>query len=270
MPELPEVEVARRVIAGALEGARVARVHLRDALVAGGIEAIEGRRVVRVGRRGKWLRIELSGSSLLFAHLGMSGKWIEVGADDAIVRHERARIEVKRGKARAAVAYVDTRRLGRIRVAREDSKTWKALGPDVLDDGIDVSTLHEALHAKRRTVKEALLDQRILAGVGNIHAIEALWRAEIDPRSRTDALTLDDVRELARGIRASIAFGLRLYESSPRESRVAYVNDAGGANPYRIYDRDGEPCPRCKTLLSKIVLGGRGTTFCSGCQRRVK
>jgi formamidopyrimidine-DNA glycosylase len=223
-----------------------------------------------VARRGKWLRVELAGGergdSLVFAHLGMSGKWVAVGADEAVLRHERARIEGTRGKTRAAVAYVDTRRLGRIRVAREDGKTWKALGPDALDDGVDARALHAALHAKRRTIKEALLDQRVLAGVGNIHAIEALWRARIDPRSRTDALTLDDVRAIARGVRASIAFGLRIYE---RAARVAYVNDAGGANPYRIYDRRGEACPRCKTPLTKIVLGGRGTTFCSRCQRRV-
>jgi formamidopyrimidine-DNA glycosylase len=270
VPELPEVEVARRVVADVLEGARVVRVHARDTLVAGGLEAVEGMRVDRAGRRGKWLRLELSGAergaTLVFAHLGMSGKWIAVGVDEAIVRHERARIEVVRGKTRAAVAYVDTRRLGRIRVAHEDTETWKALGPDVLDDGIDAGALHAALHAKRLTIKEALLDQRILAGVGNIHAIEALWRAQIDPRSRTDALTLADVRALARGVRASIAFGLAIYE---REARAVYVNEAKGKNPYRVYERRGEPCPRCKTPLTKIVLGGRGTTFCSRCQRRI-
>lgn len=281
MPELPEVEVARRVIASVLEGGRVERVWVRDALVAKGLAGLEGWRAERVARRGKWLRIELTsgtekgagerrddaqGAVILFAHLGMSGKWLAIEPGAPELPYERVRVEVVRGGKRGGLVYLDTRRLGRIRAAHADTATWAALGPDVLEDGVDAHALFRALQGTRRSVKEALLDQRILAGAGNIHAIEALWRARIDPRSRSDALSLADVRALARAVRASIAFGLGLYG---REAALAYVNEAEGANPYRIYQRHGTPCPRCRTPLAKIVLGGRGTTFCPSCQRRI-
>jgi formamidopyrimidine-DNA glycosylase len=282
MPELPEVESARRVLSSALEGTHVVAVQTDDALVvrggARGLDGLVGGRFLRVERRGKRLRLvfEVKGREIsAFSHLGMTGLWVKAEAGEEPVRFERVRIDVAKakpgkpgkpggtGKGRGAVVYADARRLGRIVVA-EEYAGWKALGPDPLTDGIDVKRFFEALHTKRRTVKEALLDQRLLAGVGNIHAIESLWRAKIDPRSRTDKLTLADVNVLAKAIKASIAFGLKHQETEdPR-----YVNQ-GGSNPYRIYGRKG-PCPRCGHPLAKMVLGGRGTVLCSGCQRLVR
>jgi formamidopyrimidine-DNA glycosylase len=235
-----------------------------DRLVTQGLATAEGMRVGRVERRGKHLRVTLDGG-LLFAHLGMSGRWERVDPASPALAYERARLVVRRRGTTAAVAYVDPRRLGRVRFSRADTRAWLALGPDAIDEGIDAPALHARLATKRGPIKAALLDQALIAGVGNIHAIEALWRARLDPRTPARALSLADVRALARAVRASLLHGMRTHEHAERAS---YVNDRGAPNPFRIYGRAGEPCPRCGEALRRAVIAGRGTTFCSGCQRR--
>jgi formamidopyrimidine-DNA glycosylase len=267
VPESPEVEVARRLLARWLEGAVIELVDVRDRLVAAGIQAARGMRAQRVERRGKQLRVTL-GEGILFAHLGMSGRWEAVEPDSPALPYERARLVARQaGRAPGAVSYVDPRRLGRVRFSLTDTRAWRALGPDVLDHGIDAVALHARLLAKRGPIKAALLDQRLFAGVGNIHAIEGLWRARLDPRTRANALSLEDVRALARAVRASLLDGIRAHE---RTERATYVNEGGAPNPFRIYGRSGEPCPRCGESLRKVILAGRGTTFCPGCQRRLQ
>ena len=269
MPELPEVEAARRqlsrwLIKGTLVEVRVKddRV-LRGASSRGLTRALEGRVVRAVERRGKWLRIALGDGSLLFSHLGMTGKWVLRARDAPHEASARVELCVVKAKKSYRVAYLDPRLFGRLVVARADIPEWLSLGPDPLRDGIDAPSLYASLHVVRRTVKEALLDQTLLAGVGNIHAIEALWRARIDPRARTDALTRGEVRALARGLAGTLADGVARYEG--REIR--YVEEPGAPNPFAIYGRAGEPCPRCKRPLTRVVQGGRGTVFCAQCQR---
>jgi formamidopyrimidine-DNA glycosylase len=268
VPELPEVELARRVLARELEGARVERVVVADErLDAVALGGLVGTRGVKVERRGKWLRLTFARKRtevFVFAHLGMSGRWLVADAGAPAARHERVRLEVARARWKTALLYTDVRRFGRVLVAPADFEAWSELGPDPLLEGTDPERLHAALGARRVAIKVALLDQRLLAGVGNIHATEALWRAKIDPRSRADALTLPDVRALVKGIRATLTLGLR----SQQGDEPAYVQD-GAANRFKVYDRTG-PCPRCGTNLVKIVLGGRGTTYCPGCQRRIR
>jgi formamidopyrimidine-DNA glycosylase len=252
MPELPEVEHARRCLERWLGGQTVTRAFSRT---------LVGRDVTSVERRGKWLRLTLSDGLLLFSHLGMTGRWLRRAPGDPPERWERARVDVEGASAR----YVDPRRFGRLVVSRRELPAWSALGPDPLADGVDTGALGRALARRSRTVKEALMDQAVLAGVGNILATEALWSARIDPRSRTNALSPGEVSAVARGLRAAIVRGLALQEGD----EPSYVQDARAANPFRIYGRAGEPCPRCRTVMKRIVLGGRGTTFCPACQRRV-
>ena len=251
MPELPEVEHARRCLERWLVGHAVTRAFS---------PTLVGRQVLGVARRGKWLRLTMSGGALLFSHLGMTGRWVRRAPEDPEERWERARVDVDGVSAR----YVDPRRFGRLVVAGEDLPAWSALGPDPLADGLDTRALGRALAKRSRTVKEALIDQAVLAGVGNILATEALWSARIDPRSRTKALAPRDVAAVARGLRAAIARGLALQEGDDS----SYVQDAGADNPFRVYGRAGQRCPRCRTVMQRFVLGGRGTTFCPGCQRR--
>lgn len=277
MPELPEVEIARRHLSRWIGGATVIRAAARD---AGGIldgspaafaSALERHVVKKAERRGKWLRLDLVGAGkgindrvLLFSHLGMTGKWVKRDADAPPERFERARIDVAKNGKKTSVRYVDPRRFGRLAVSRMDIASWTDLGPDPLADGIDVKRLVEKLGRRKLTVKEVLMDQSVLAGVGNIQATEALWRAKIDPRSRADALTPAEIRAIAKGIEWSIA--RTLADAEKHGDEIGYVSDADGDNPFTAYGRRGETCPRCRDVFVRYDLGGRTTTSCPGCQ----
>lgn len=280
MPELPEVETARRLLARWTRGAIVQRAKVVDGTnvyaVAPGAprsiaKALAGQRVVAVERRGKWLRMTFGPDLLLFSHLGMTGRWTTSALDppaDArrVAPWERFRLEVEhRGRARV-VRYIDPRRFGRLVLAREDIAAWGELGPDPLVDGVRVARFAEALRQRRRTIKEVLLDQSVLAGVGNIQANEALWKARIHPARRSDALEPAEVRALAAALRWTIARTLR--DLAKDGDEPGYVGDAGGENPFVVYARAGESCPRGNGTIVRVTLGGRGTFFCPGCQER--
>ena len=276
MPELPEVEYNRRRLERWVRGSRIVEACTEDERIVrpasprSFAKRVSGRVVVEIERRGKWLRWLLDDDQRIFIHLGMTG-WFERErrADPANphpaagghLRFERVRFVIDRRGVVSAVVYVDPRRWGRIIVARGDIASWSSLGDDPLADGIDVSRLAAKLaRRKGRSIKEALMDQTILAGIGNIQAIEALWKAGIDPRSRASAIDRADLGKLARALRWTIARTLAdLERRGPRPD-----------NPFRIYGRKGEPCPRCRTPLDRFELGGRTTTFCPGCQRRTR
>ncbi|MGD0677127.1 MAG: DNA-formamidopyrimidine glycosylase family protein [Polyangiaceae bacterium] len=263
MPELPDVEMTRRDLERWLVGAIVTTAETEDARLSrpasprGFEHALVGRTFERVERRGKWLRLDLDDGGKVFSHLGMTGGWVRAVLGAPVVRFERARIDVVlRGRA-FSVRYVDARRFGRLLAVREDIADWTALGPDPLTDGIDVRRLSEALARGRRSVKEIVMDQRVFAGVGNILANEGLWIARIDPRSAGNALLLPaDARAIARGLRRAIARELA--------DRKRYTE--GRAGSFFVYGRAGQPCLRCGKQLSRVVLGGRATVFCPGCQ----
>jgi formamidopyrimidine-DNA glycosylase len=266
MPELPEVEFARRQLERWLVGGVIQRVTISDARVVEQprtISRILGQRVHAVERRGKRLRIALD-DGYLFSHLGMTGKWV---SGDEAPRFERVRLEVKQGKGTGVVRYVDPRLFGRMRYAKEDTAAWRALGPDPLHDGVYADRLYQRLQRRSGAVKPALLDQKLLAGVGNIQAIEALFLAAIDPRRRAHALSRKEVGVLARSIKKTIDRTLR----SQLGDTITYVEEPGSDNPFLIYgragDRGGSPCPRCKTTLKKFEQAGRGTVYCPRCQR---
>jgi formamidopyrimidine-DNA glycosylase len=265
MPELPDVEMTRRDLKRWLVGAIVTAAGTEDARLSRPApprtfaNALVGRTFERVERRGKWLRLDLDDGGKVFSHLGMTGGWVRVAIGVPVVCFERARIAVVlRGRA-FSVRYADARRFGRLLAVREDIADWNGLGPDPFADGIDMLHFSEAVAKGRRAVKEIVMDQRILAGVGNILATEGLWLARIDPRSPGNALLLPaDAIAIARGLRRAIARELA--------NRTRYKD--GGADSFFVYGREGQPCPRCDTRLSKVVLGGRTTVFCRGCQVR--
>lgn len=264
MPELPDVEFVRWRLDRALRGATITVARSKDRYVlrpespGSFARALVGRTVRGVERRGKWLRVELDDGGRLFSHLGMTGWWQVRGYDGPEERFERARIDVTRKGRRSSLRYVDSRRFGRLRATRDDIAEWSALGPDPLGGGLRVRRLAPALAGSRRGVKEALMDQTFLAGIGNILATEGLWYARIDPRSRSAALSRADVMKLARGLKRAIRKQL-----ATREGPEDAWHDV-----FAIYGRSGKPCPRCGATIARTVIGGRTTTFCPRCQVR--
>jgi formamidopyrimidine-DNA glycosylase len=260
MPELPDVEIARKQLRRWLVGATVTAAECTDARLARPLPArVFARRVVAktvkdVARKGKWLRIVLDDGSRVFSHLGMTGDWVRVAVDAPVQRFERARIDVVRRGHPSSVRYLDTRRFGRLIASPEDTADWSSLGPDPLADGVDARHLSQALAKGRRSVKEFLMDQRVVAGVGNILATEALWLARLDPRSPGRALLSADVRAVARAVERAIARELA-------KRRAPHGDDS-----FFVYGHAGEPCPRCGSRLKSVVLGGRTSTFCPHCQ----
>ncbi len=264
MPELPDVEFVRRRLRGALRGATITgalsndRRVLRPQSPAAFARALVGRKVLEVHRRGKWLRFELDDGSHVFSHLGMTGWWYERAAEDPEERFERARIDVTRNGRRRSLRYVDARRFGRLRATKDDLRDWSELGPDPLDGGLHAERLRPALAQSRRAVKDVLMDQTVLAGIGNILATEGLWHARIDPRSRSDALSRADVTNVARGLETAIRKQLATRAAPESEWHDVFA----------VYGRSGKPCPRCGAILARALVGGRTTAFCPRCQHR--
>jgi formamidopyrimidine-DNA glycosylase len=262
VPELPEVEVVRRELAK-LRGGTIVRLASEDRRVFDARREVVGREIRELGRRGKWLRFELD-DGVVFSHLGMTGDWTLRGPDDDALPFERVRMDVAHAGGVTSARYTDPRRFGRFVTAGEDIEAWRELGPDPLLEGIDEGRLLDMFRRRKRAVKEVLLDQSLLAGVGNILAIEGLWNAQIDPRTPARRMTAGDVRAIAKGLRAIIERTIAYDERMARKGPQANLHLKP---PFRIYGHAKEPCPRCGTALRQLVLGGRGTTFCPGCQK---
>src|SRR5271154_5604 len=183
MPELPDVEITRGNLQRWLVGAKVSAADCTDARLTrprpprAFTRMLIARTVEAVDRRGKWLRVILDDGSRVFSHLGMTGSWVKAAVGAPARNWERARIDVVRQGRAISVRYVDARRFGRLIAARRDIADWTSLGPDPLADGIDAGRLSQVLAKSRRAVKVILMDQRVLAGIGNILATEALWSA---------------------------------------------------------------------------------------------
>ena len=265
MPELPEVETERRRLAAHLKGRRIAHARIDDGRLTRPEEptwvaaALTGERVVAVDRRGKYLVVQLESGSILLVHLRMTG-----GFRYAPATHERAVLELAGGER---VAYRDVRRFGTwllLEPGEAEAHLAERLGPEPLDRRFTTAFLGGRLAGRRAPVKAAILDQRTVAGLGNIYADESLWHAGIHPLRPAGELTRDEVAALRGGIRSALRKGIRRQGADLGDG--AY---AGGRmqHEFRVYGRGGEPCDRCGTPIEKTRAGGRGTWFCPTCQR---
>lgn len=275
MPELPEVEIAARNLRAwtarrAVRGVEVeqgARRIFRPAAPAAFARAVEGARFGPIRRIGKHLLVTLDqgGAPLgLLAHLGMTGKWLRRAPGAEAPRFSRARFRLDDG---SVLHFSDLRLFGRLRAvpgARFDEvEEVAALGPDPLEDGIDPARLAEGLARSRLPVKVRIMDQALLAGVGNIYASEGLFRARIDPRRPARELSRAEVVRLGRAIVEAMEDAIVRQESP----EITYVEE-GGENPFLVYAREGERCPRCgKAAIVRLVLAARSTFHCPRCQR---
>jgi formamidopyrimidine-DNA glycosylase len=267
MPELPEVETHTRNLARWATGRKILDVSpppgTRETMGIGSrafVSRLRGRKIERVWRRGKWILLDLSGGAGLGLHLGMTGHIMRVPNRDALPRFARAVFALDGG---ARMVFQDSRRFGRLvpvpdRAELASMPEIAALGPDAL--GMTPAQLAEALASTTRTVKEAIMDQRVIAGVGNLYATEALWRAKIHPARPARTA---DAKKLLTAIRAALQHGLRTYSG---QQEPEYIEE-GGPNPFYCYDRAGEPCRRCKTKIRAMTLGGRTSAYCPHCQK---
>lgn len=272
MPELPEVETVRRAIAPVLEGARLEHVEIRDvrlvrpfdpAIVAG---ELVGERVAEVGRRGKYLIVRFDSGRTLLVHLRMTGSLRHARrgalADDP---HTRAVLKLDNG---SDVAYRDVRRFGTWELfERGEVEPYlrARLGPEPLGS-LSAVGLGKRLEGRRAPIKSALLDQRTIAGLGNIYVDEALWQSSLHPLRVAGSLDETEIARLHRAIRRVLRMGIEHQGSTLRDYALPDGADGSMQDEFRAYGRGGEPCERCRTALVRIVVGGRTTTFCPRCQ----
>ena len=275
MPELPEVETIRARLEPLLLGRRLERVEILDDRLtrphppADVAALLEGELVESVDRRGKYLVVRFDSGRSLLIHLRMTGTLVHrrngAGADDP---HRRA---VVRLDNRSDVVYRDVRRFGTWTVLEPHELAPYLeirLGPEPLERGFTASVLAGRLDGRCAPLKAALLDQRTVAGLGNIYADEALWRARLDPLRVAGSLAEEETRALHRALRAALAAGIRRQGATLRDYRLPDGEAGGMQREFNAYGRDGEPCPRCGTPIAKTRAGGRGTWFCPSCQRR--
>lgn len=268
MPELPEVEFARRSLVRWFDGHSLVKAEAdRKARTFRGakpadFEAITGA-LKKAERRGKYLMLSFSDGHGLVAHLGMTGKFVKRAAGIQ-EPYSRAKFVLDSGEV---IHFRDPRLFGRIEPMRDDelatNATIVALGHDPLVDGLTGAQLAACVVSSKQDLKVALMDQGRIAGLGNIHAAEALFRAKIHPARKPATLTLAEWAALAKAIHVSIAFALK---TEGGNDEIAYIEEGEAENPFFVYDRRGQPCMKCKTPIDSFDQGGRTTYFCPRCQ----
>ena len=274
MPELPEVETVRRRLEPVLVGRRFEKVTISDPRVVRPLDPervaaeLTGERVAAVDRRGKYLIFRFESGRVLLIHLRMTGSLRHAARgeleDDP---HRRAVVTLDDG---SDVAYRDVRRFGTwllLDSGDESGYLAERLGGEPFDSAFTPAALGARLRGRRAPLKAALLDQRSLAGMGNIYADEALWRARLHPLRPAGSLDANETRRLHRAVRAALEAGIARQGASLRD----YATPDGGRGrmqlEFTVYGRTGEPCDRCGTPIEKTRVAGRGTWYCPRCQR---
>lgn len=285
MPELPEVETVRHGLARCLVGHRLAKVEQRRAdlrfpLPPDFAKRLTGRRVEGIDRRAKYLEIKLDDGMVLLVHLGMSGRMV-VAREDAKAKlgkfhrdtgqrdaHDHVVLHTDHGWV---VTFNDPRRFGMMDLvssnALHEHKLLKQLGDEPLDAAFDGKRLAALLKGKRTPIKAALLDQRLVVGIGNIYACEALFRAGVAPRRLAGTVQGERAERLAKAIKDVLKEAIKAGGSTLRD----YVQATGELgyfqHRFKVYDREGQPCPHCGQAIKRLVQGGRSTFYCAKCQR---
>ena len=288
MPELPEVETVRRGLAPVMEGERFAEVEVRRGdlrwpLPKGFAQKLNGKTVQGLGRRAKYLLADLSSGDVLLMHLGMSGSF-RVGKDSApgTYYHERSKstahdhviFHMSNG---ATVTFNDPRRFGSMKLVSrarlEDEPLLRSLGPEPLGNEFDAAMLAKACADKKTSLKAALSDQRVVAGLGNIYVCEALFRARLSPKRIASTIAdrngkpNERAEKLVDAIKAVLRDAIEAGGSSLRDHRRADGSLGDFQHNFQVYDREGQPCPSCKGKIKRIVQGGRSTFYCPSCQK---
>jgi len=259
MPELPEVERAARQIRRAALGKTILAVKaihpsLKKKLTPAQARKAKGKRIETIERRGKHQLLHLDSGDTLVVHFRMNGDW-EVGTvKDPLDRFARASIELTDG---TRISLVDRRALSSIMLDRKGESSLPKLGREASDAALDADYLAGVLRRKKIAIKPALMDQAVIAGLGNIYAAEALWEARIDPRGPAAEVSRAKLEMLVEAIRLVL---------SPGKRRPGRYTDKRGVERFAVYDREGQECRRGDGTIARIVQAGRSTYFCPGCQ----
>jgi formamidopyrimidine-DNA glycosylase len=277
MPELPEVETVRRMLETCVPGRRIRRaavskLRLRTASLAKLPAALEGRTFGTPRRTGKFLFLDLDAGVTLLSHLGMSGRWLfwaDERSADGSMPHVHLKLSLAGG---GALWYQDIRRFGMLRVVPLDRLAHDAsirlLGPDPLVEPPTGESLRALARGARVAVKNFLLDQRRIAGLGNIYVSEVLFRAALDPRRRAGTLTTLEWARVAREVPLVLGESIARMGTTFSTYRTIWNEPGEYGEQLLVYDRAGRPCRRCGGAVRRIVQGGRATFFCPGCQKR--
>jgi len=264
MPELPEVETFARQLKPALVGKTILSGDLRwnRTLATPSPKKfktqIEGQTILDVDRRAKYLILRLSSFHLLI-HLRMSGDLLIRNSTIKPAKHDRLVLKLSGNQS---LAFNDTRKFGRVWLTANPDEVLGKLGPEPFGKEFTAQWLYNALHQKKRQLKPLLLDQTFLAGLGNIYTDEALHIARLHPAAASDSVNRKQAGALHEAIRNVLKAGIRRNGAS-----IDWVYRGGQfQNYFRVYDREGQPCPRCGTEIQKIIIGQRGTHICPHCQ----
>lgn len=272
MPELPEVETIARTLRPALTGAEILGAEILWARTIAVPPArkfrgqIRGQKIIGVGRRAKFLHLQLS-TFHLFIHLRMSGDVLIQEGDYKPAKHDRLILTLassSNGKGEKLLVFRDARKFGRVWLTDDPASVIGDLGPEPLSEAFTPAWLYENLRRRHRQLKPLLLDQTFLAGLGNIYADESLHRARLHPQAASDAVTREQAARLWEAIRATLEEGIRRNGAS-----IDWVYRGGEfQNHFRVYGREGQPCPICGTKIERLVIGQRGTHICPTCQKK--
>jgi formamidopyrimidine-DNA glycosylase len=291
MPELPEVETVRRGLEPALTGhalsqVMVKRPDLRIAFPPRFAERLMGRRVARLHRRAKYLLLDFDNGETLVMHMGMSGRFTIHGAKAPVKpgrfhlntpedgsgngKHDHVVFETEEG---TRIVFTDHRRFGlmalEMTATLDQAPIFAGLGPEPLDESFTPAVLSAALKGKRTPIKAALLDQRVVAGLGNIYVCEALFRARISPKRLAKTIAGERARRLVPAIKAVLNDAIKAGGSTLRDYARADGELGYFQHHFAVYDREGKSCPGkdCKGKIKRIVQSGRSTFYCPTCQR---
>src|ERR1700756_807321 len=293
MPELPEVETVRRGLQPAMEGARIMKADLRRkdlrfAFQKGFVRRLEGQTVTGLGRRAKYLMADLASGDVLVMHLGMSGSFRVIsdvnGTTPGQFHHPRAEDRAHdhvlfHMSSGALIVFNDPRRFGYMKIiareAMEDEPLLNGLGPEPLGNEFDADMLARSCANKKTSLKAALLDQRVVAGLGNIYVCEALYRSHLSPRRLAATLatkkgeTTDHARRLVEEIHTVLNQAIKAGGSSLRDHRQTSGELGYFQHSFQVYDREGEKCqtPRCGGTVRRFNQNGRSTFWCPKCQK---
>jgi len=277
MPELPEVQTivddlnrqvrGRRIVGIALDWPKMIQypaINKRQFAVL-----TCGRKILRVERRGKYIKFYLSGNILMIIHPKMTGRFLLENGEkpETNYRHSHLKFYLDNSKI---LAFSDVRKLGKVWIGKiaevENLANFKNLGPEPLNKSLNLSKFIKLIQFKKRKIKQLLMDQTVIAGIGNIYSDEALWLSKIYPLTLSQDLTKIQLKTLLRAIKSVLKKSLKLRGSSMRDYRDIVGNQGNYYEQRLVYHREGEPCLRCGTKIRRIKIGGRSAHYCPQCQ----